>query len=103
MSDPLAAETERTGMTRLFVGNLSFEVTPIDLRAAFATYGPVTSADIVVDTSNGRSKGFGFIEMPSQTHAAAAIEGLDGTDLKGRSINVSRAHVRRDGGSQGNR
>ena len=81
-------------MTRLFVGNLSFEVAPVDLQAAFAAYGPVSSADIVMDRSNGRSKGFGFIEMAWQAHAVAAIQGLNGTDLKGRSINVSRAHPR---------
>jgi len=89
-------------MTRLFVGNLSFEVTPVDLRAAFAAYGPVSSADIAMDRSNARSKGFGFIEMPWQAHAVAAIQGLDGTDLKGRIINVSRAHPRTEGGSRGN-
>jgi len=89
-------------MTRLFVGNLSFEVTPADLRVAFAAYGPVNSADIVMDRSTGRSRGFGFIEMPSQAHAAAAIQGLNGTDLKGRSINVSPGHPRREGGSRGN-
>ena len=89
-------------MTRLFVGNLSFEVTPVDLRAAFAAYGTVSSADIVMDRSTGRSKGFGFIEMPWQAHAVAAIQGLDGTDLKGRTINVSRARPRSDGGSRGN-
>ena len=89
-------------MTRLFVGNLSFEVTSGDLRAAFAAYGPVSSADVVMDRSNGSSKGFGFIEMLWQAHAVAAIQGLHGTDLKGRSINVSRAHPRSEGGSRGN-
>jgi len=89
-------------MTRLFVGNLSFEVTPVDLRAAFAAFGQVTSADIVIDGSNGGSRGFGFIEMPWQAHAVAAIQGLDGTALKGRTINVSRAQPRSDGGSRGN-
>jgi RNA recognition motif-containing protein len=89
-------------MTRLFVGNLSFEVTPADLRAAFAAYGPVSSADVVMDGTNGGSKRFGFIEMPWQAHAVTAIQGLDGSDLKGRSINVSRAHPRSDGGSRGN-
>lgn len=95
-------DQEGMTMTRLFVGNLSFEVTPVDLRAAFAAYGPVSSADIVVDRSDGGSKGFGFIEMPWQAHAVAAIQGLNGTDLKGRSINVSRARPRSDGGSRGN-
>lgn len=89
-------------MTRLFVGNLSFEVTQADLREVFAAYGPVSSASIVMDRSNGGSRGFGFIEMSWQAHAVAAIQGLDGTDLKGRSISVSRARPRSDGGSRGN-
>ena len=89
-------------MTRVFVGNLSFEVTQSDLREAFAAYGPVSSTDVMMDRSNGTSRGFGFIEMPWQAHAVAAIQGLDGTDLKGRSINVSRARPRTDGGSRGN-
>jgi RNA recognition motif-containing protein len=89
-------------MTRLFVGNLSFEVTPADIRGAFAAYGPVSSADIVMDRSSGTSKGFGFIEMAWQAHAAAAIQGLDGTALKGRSMTVTRARPRNDGGSRGN-
>jgi len=89
-------------MTRLFVGNLSSEVTPVDLRAVFAAYGPVSSAEIAMDRSSGRSKGFGFIDMAWQAHAVAAIQRLDATDLKGRSINVSRASPRSDGGSRGN-
>ena len=89
-------------MTRLFVGNLSFQVTQSDLREAFTAYGSVSSAEIVVDRSDGRSKGFGFVDMPWQAHAVAAIQGLDGTDLKGRSINVSRARPRSAGGSRGN-
>lgn len=88
-------------MTRLFVGNLSFEVLQGDLRDAFAAYGPVSSAEIVLDGSSGRYKGFGFVEMPWQAHALAAIQGLDGTDLQGRSINVRRAHPRSDGRSRG--
>jgi len=89
-------------MTRVFVGNLSFEVTQSDLREAFAAYGPVSSADIVTDRSNGRSENVGFIEMPWQAHAVAAIQGLDGADMKGRSMNVSRARPHGDGGSRGN-
>ena len=88
-------------MTKLFVGNLSFEVTQGDLRAAFAVYGPVSSANVVMDRSNGGSRGFGFIEMPWLAHAMAAIQGLDGTDLKGRSINVSRARPRSGGWRSG--
>ena len=89
-------------MTRLFVGNLSFEVTQGDLRKVFAAYGPVSSADVVMDRSNDTSKGFGFVEMTWQAHAVTAIQALDGTDLKGRTMNVSRARPPSDGGSRGN-
>ena len=89
-------------MTRLLIGNLSFEVTQSDLRELFAAYGPVTSVDMVMSRSNGKPESVGFIEMPWQAHAVAAIQGLDGTDLKGRSINVSRARPLSDGDSRGN-
>ena len=89
-------------MTKLFVGNLSFDVTQDDLRAAFALYGSVTSANVVMDRPNGESRGFGFVEMPWQAHAMAAIQGLNGTDLKGRRINVSRARPRSEGGGRAN-
>ena len=84
-------------MAKLFVGNLSFEVTPADLRAAFAAYGHVSSADIVTDRWNGTSRGFGFVEMPSKVQATAAIQGLNSSDLKGRNINVALARPRREG------
>ena len=83
-------------MIKLFVGNLANEVTDGDLWAAFKAFGPVTSAAIVIDRSDGTSRGFGFVEMPSQPDGLAAIKGLDGTDLKGRDINVSRARPRTD-------
>jgi RNA recognition motif-containing protein len=87
-------------MTRIFVGNLALEVTSGDVREAFAAYGQVTAADIVMDRSTGESRGFGFVEMPSQTHAAGAIAGLEGTVLKGRTINVSRANPRTENGGR---
>ena len=85
-------------MTKLFVGNLSSDVTQDDLRAAFAPYGPVSSANVVMDRANGGSRGFGFIEMPRQAQAMAAIQGLNGTDLKGRRLNVSGARSQSEGG-----
>lgn len=85
-------------MTRLSVGNLSFEVTAVDLRAAFAAYGPVSSSEITMGGSHGRS---GSIEMAWQAHAVAAIHGLDGTDLKGLRMHVSRALPGGDGGRRG--
>jgi RNA recognition motif-containing protein len=89
-------------MARLFAGNLASEVTSNDLRAAFAAYGSVSSADVVLDRSTGLSKGFGFVEMPQRAHATAALRGLDGADLKGRRIVVSPAHPRGPGGNGGN-
>ena len=89
-------------MTRLRVGNLSGEATPVDLHARFAAYGPVTSAVITVDASNGRPERVGFVEMTFQAHAAAAITGLDGADLRGAKMSVSRAAPLTDGGSRGN-
>ena len=89
-------------MTRLCVGNLSSDVTQGDLRETFAAYGPVRSVYIMMDDSDGGSKSLGFIEMSWQAHALAATQALDGTDLKGRSIRVSRARPRSDGGSRGN-
>jgi RNA recognition motif-containing protein len=89
-------------MTRLYVGNLAPEVTGADLRGLFAAHGQVNSAQVVMDSTDGQSRGFGFVEMPGQAHAANAIRALDGTPLKGRTIKVSRARPRDDGGSRGN-
>jgi RNA recognition motif-containing protein len=66
-------------MTRNFVGNLSFEMTQSDLRDAFGAYGPLGSAEIVIDRVNGRSRGLAFVEMQWQAHAVAAIQGLNGS------------------------
>jgi RNA recognition motif-containing protein len=89
-------------MTRLFVGNLSFDVTRDDLSRAFATYGRVSSVNVVMDTANGESRGFAFIEMEREVHAIAAMHGLHGTDLKGRAINVTPARPRGESGGRGN-
>ena len=87
-------------MTRLFVGNLPLEARADDLRTLFATYGPVSSVNVVIDRSTGESKGFGFVEMPAPAHALAALHGLNGTELMGRSITVSRARARGEDGSR---
>jgi RNA recognition motif-containing protein len=89
-------------MTRLFVGSLSPEVTQSDLHEAFAAYGPVRSVYIVMDDSDGTSKSVGFIEMSWQAHAVAAVQGLDGSELRGRPMNVRRVRAQSDGGSRGN-
>lgn len=85
----------------IYVGNLSYEVTDEDLREAFAAFGQVESARIVMDKSTGMSRGFGFVEMPTQAEAEAAISGLTGTDLKGRAISANEARPRPQGGRGG--
>jgi RNA recognition motif-containing protein len=89
-------------MTRLRVGNLSSDVTQGDLREAFAAYGPVGSVYIMIDDSDGASKSLGFVEMSWQAHAVTAVQGLNGSELKGRAVHVSRAGPQSDGGSRGN-
>lgn len=76
---------------KLYVGNLSFNMDEGSLNDLFATFGTVESAKIITDRESGRSKGFAFVEMASDSDAASAIEKLNGTEQLGRSINVSEA------------
>lgn len=78
----------------IYVGNLSYQVSDEDLRAAFETFGEVSSATVIKDKFSDQSKGFGFVEMPRQADAEAAIKALNGTDLKGRNITVNMARPR---------
>jgi RNA recognition motif-containing protein len=87
----------------IFVGNLSFDTSEGDLLAAFAVYGAVSSARFATDRDTGRGRGFGFVEMSSQTEAQASIAGLNGTDLQGRTLTVNEAKPREERGSGGNR
>ena len=87
-------------MTKLFVGNLSFEVTAADLRLTFEPHGRVSAVHIVLDGPSGRSRGFGFIEMAQESQATAAIAALEGAVVKGRTITVSRAHAKAHGGAR---
>ncbi len=82
---------------KLFVGNLPFAVTDFDLEDLFKGYGEVTSAKVIVDRRTGRSRGYGFIEMGTEDLAQQAIEALNGTELKGRPINVSLAREQTEG------
>lgn len=84
-----------TSTMNIYVGNLSYETTDADLRAAFAPYGSITSARVIMDTETGRSRGFGFVEMSSQSEALAAIEGLNQTDLQGRQLRINEARPKR--------
>ncbi len=91
---------------KIFVGNLSADVTDDDLRQTFEPFGKVHSAEVVKDRFSSESKGFGFVEMPAAAEAQAAIAGVNGTTVKGRAVNVSEARPRpprRDGGGGGPR
>ncbi len=85
----------------IYVGNLSFNVTEQDLRQAFEPFGKIASINLITDKYSGQSKGFGFIEMPEESEAKAAIQGLNGKELKGRTINVNEARPRTEGGRSG--
>ncbi|MFH0954054.1 MAG: RNA-binding protein [Verrucomicrobiota bacterium] len=80
----------------IFVGNLAFTVTDGDLRQAFEANGQVASANVILDKFTGKSRGFGFVEMPNENEAKAAIEALNNKDLKGRAIRVNEAKPRED-------
>jgi cold-inducible RNA-binding protein len=88
-------------MMKLYVGNLSYEVSDQDLRQTFEPFGQVESATIIKDKYSGQSKGFGFVEFASKSEGQAAIEGVNGKELKGRTLNVNEARPREDRGGQG--
>jgi RNA recognition motif-containing protein len=75
----------------IYAGSLSFQLTEVELKEAFEAYGAVSSARIIMDRYSGRSKGFGFVEMPNEAEAKAAIAGLNGKELKGRKVTISEA------------
>jgi cold-inducible RNA-binding protein len=79
---------------RLYVGNLSFNVSSGELQELFASYGAVRSADVISDRSTGRSKGFGFVEMENDDEAQAAIDALNGNEHMGRTLTVNEARPR---------
>ena len=85
----------------IYVGNLAYKMSEEELRAAFEAYGTVESARFVIDRETGRSKGFGFVEMPVKEEAMAAIEGLNGTELNGRTVTVNEARPREERPSGG--
>ncbi len=86
---------------KIYVGNMSYEVQEDDLRQAFGEFGQVDSVTIIIDKYSGRSKGFGFVEMSSKEAGQAAIEGLNGKDLKGRALNVNEARPQEKRESRG--
>lgn len=82
-------------MLKIYVGNLSYSLDSDQLRKIFEDYGTVTSAEVVYDRNTNRSRGFGFVEMPEEEEANAAIRGLNGKEVSGRSLNVNQARPRR--------
>jgi cold-inducible RNA-binding protein len=87
--------------SKLFVGNLSFEVTENDLQDLFAAYGPVTDVNLMMDRATGRSRGFAFVTMATPEGAQAAIKGAAGKDFKGRNLTVNEARPREERGGSG--
>ncbi len=85
----------------IYVGNLSYNVTEEDLRTAFAAFGQVASASIIKDQFSGRSKGFGFVEMPVKEEAQAAIAGMNGKTMDDRALSVNEARPRADNRREG--
>src|SRR5215204_7239437 len=86
---------------KLYVGNLSYEVNDSELRQMLEPYGTVQSAQVIMDRDTGRSKGFGFVEMGNDQEAQAAIAGLSGKEVGGRSLTVNEAKPREDRGGGG--
>ncbi len=88
---------------KIYIGNMSFDTTEESVRQAFETYGEITSVNLIADRDTGRPKGFGFVEMANDEQAKAAIAGLNGTDMGGRTVNVNEARPRPEGGGGGGR
>jgi RNA recognition motif-containing protein len=93
-------------MKNLFVGNMTFQTSEADLKALFEPFGQVARVHIAIDRETRRSRGFGFVEMPNDDEAAAAMQGLDGKDFGGRQLKVNEARPREAssgprGGSRG--
>ncbi len=88
---------------KLYIGNLSYDVSSSDLEAMLAPHGPVLSAEVITDRSTGQSKGFGFVEMDSASEAEAAIAALNGQPHGGRTLTVNEAKPRAPRGGGGGR
>src|SRR5712664_611997 len=87
--------------TKLFVGNLSFDITENDLQDAFAAYGTVTEANLMTDRATGRPRGFGFVTMSSPEEAQKAVEAMNGKSIDGRALTVNIARPREERSSGG--
>jgi RNA recognition motif-containing protein len=101
----LIYKTQKEVSMNIYVGNLSYEVTEDDLKHAFEAFGQVETVKIIKDRWSGQPRGFAFVEMPEREEAYSAINGLNGKDLKGRSVKVDKARSRsgdRRGGGRRN-
>src|SRR4030042_4029098 len=87
----------------IYVGNLLFDVTQDELKELFAPFGQVTEVRLIMDKFSGKTKGFGFIEMPSKEEAEKAIEALNGKDVRGRAMTVNEAKPKVERGGRGGR
>lgn len=81
-------------MVNIYVGNLPYSITDAELEQAFAVHGAVTRAKVIVDRDTGRARGFGFVDMPNDHEARAAMEALNGSELDGRTLVVNEARPR---------
>ncbi|HEX9725489.1 MAG TPA: RNA-binding protein [Vicinamibacteria bacterium] len=88
-------------MSKLYVGNCSFDITEQQLRDLFSPYGEVTSVNVITDRDTGRPRGFAFVEMASDAEAQAAIKGINGTEHGGRTLKVNEAKPKPEGRSGG--
>ncbi len=88
-------------MVNIYVGNLSYEASEDDLRAAFEQHGEVASVKVIKDRETGRPRGFAFVEMPDDEQGHAAIEKMNGYAMNGRTLNVTEARPRDDRGPRG--
>src|SRR5581483_7607194 len=86
---------------KLYVGNLSYEISDSDLSTLFAAHGTVESAQVIIDRDTGRSKGFGFVEMQTEQEAQAAIAAMNGKEVNGRPLTVNEARPKTEGGRGG--
>lgn len=87
----------------IYIGNLPYSISEDELRELFAAHGEVSSANIIMDRESGRSKGFGFIEMPDKAQGEAAVNAINQTDVQGRSVRVNEARPRTDNRGGGGR
>ncbi len=85
-------------MMNIYIGNLPYTISEDELRDLFAAHGEVTSANIIIDRDSGRSKGFGFVEMPNKAQGESAINAINETDVQGRNVRVNEARPRPERG-----